>query len=116
MQGNDTLHARSGLVGDSPLSKENLTFLLHLGVGESVRSADTKPLQKWLVRKATLETRPCIFDKSVKDGESAQLLVHASVFPKFGLELGKSFSDASELTAFSGSLERLLRDQMSVIV
>lgn len=64
-------HARGFGVGGCPLSEEDRTFILHLGVGEGVGGCHPQAFEQRFVGEGSLEPRSSVLNETIEDGQGA---------------------------------------------
>jgi len=71
------------LICQRPLPEQKGAFLLDFGIREAIRPTDSQTLQETFISKGSLEVGTGVFDKTIEDGQGAELLVYIAVLARY---------------------------------
>jgi len=65
------------------LPEQNGAFLLDFWIREAICPTDSQALQEAFVSKGSLKARTGVLDKTIEDGQGAELLVYIAVLARY---------------------------------
>jgi len=96
------------LICQRPLPEQNGAFLLDFRIREAICPTDSQALQEAFVSKGSLEAGTGVLDKTIKNGQGAELLVYIAVLARY-LSVGSLCIEMQDtlqlLSNRSGSLD-----------